>query len=270
MRQAYTDVTVIGDPEIGVIGVSLGFDHCAEHEFGIKGIRYAMGINTGAAPGIDRRRMGLVASSLLIKEFKATATEPAETRIAFNLKDYDEEFFQKRKHSLCTSYKGKLSAAWDDRSFMVRAFSCEERQVLRDVHQAFGAGDLSLGIGKSKPFGNAPLILVIVSRLPQSVLDEIRLSDEDDDALQAASAATGIADLLKSAGKGYFALSPSWARKFTTIETVYPVVYWLNPSQQHVNAHGWFSVETLTQWAEGKGPVIKANRSTEGENGLGR
>lgn len=39
MRKAYSNVFFITEGEKKFIGVSLGYDYCAEHEWGIKGIR---------------------------------------------------------------------------------------------------------------------------------------------------------------------------------------------------------------------------------------
>src|SRR3989344_5348886 len=40
-----------------VLGVSLGFDDCAEHEGGIKGIRDSFGIHLGDLVGYEARRI---------------------------------------------------------------------------------------------------------------------------------------------------------------------------------------------------------------------
>jgi hypothetical protein len=53
---------------------------------------------------------------------------------------------------------------------------------------------------------------------------------------------------------GYFALSPSWK---TNGESKHPVMYWLNPRKQDKVNYGWFTVEQLEQWIEGKGPIPK-------------
>ena len=76
------------------------------------------------------------------------------------------------------------------------------------------------------------------------------------------AAATGIEEVLKKAGKRYYALSPRWAAsikgtKNGEVETKYGVVFWLNPCDQYKNNYGHFTVEELQQWAKGEGPIPK-------------
>lgn len=267
MRQAFHSVDLIGTPPIGV---SLGYDHCSEHEWGIAKIKWAMGVDPVAEPGIARRLMRRPLTKLHILEFKATKTLPAEVRIAFNLNSYTLPLFQDRRRTLCGKMNDTLSAAWDDSSFMVRAFSDEARQLLRDIHAAFGRRDLAIGLGGAQPFGNAPLSLVIASRYPDALAEQLREADEDHDALEAAAKATGITERLTAAGKAFYALKPSWITTFKDMgdgkgapaeRSAHPVMFWLNPRDQMNNHYGWYTVEELEDWTRGGGRVLKASRA---------
>lgn len=64
-------------------------------------------------------------------------------------------------------------------------------------------------------------------------------------------AATRIEEMLKKAGKGYFALSRP--RKNDAGE----LTMWLNPMEQHKYESGWYTIKQLEDWAKDKGPVMK-------------
>lgn len=57
MRKAHNDVDFIFDDNKALIGVCLGYDYCAEHEWGIKGIKQALGIWSGE-PKTERKVFG--------------------------------------------------------------------------------------------------------------------------------------------------------------------------------------------------------------------
>jgi hypothetical protein len=86
----------------------------------------------------------------------------------------------------------------------------------------------------------------------------MKQKDEDRINLHEAAKATGIEEKVCAAlksdfgGKPFYALSPSWKNKQNT---KHKVVFWLNPTDQQKNNYGWFTVEELEQWIEGKGPI---------------
>lgn len=108
----------------------------------------------------------------------------------------------------------------------------------------------------------------------QEFKDALLLSHNDAIALRQASDETGIVAKLKATqahsqagyiegGCRWYALSPRWLsekEKKANI-TKYPVIYWLNPEFQHRTNCGWFTVENLEQWIEGKGPIPKTNKT---------
>ncbi len=69
-------------------------------------------------------------------------------------------------------------------------------------------------------------------------------------------------EIGEEAKKGYYALQPMWASKIKStkdgeIKTQYPVVFFLNPINQNECNFGWFTVEQLLDWIDGKGPIPK-------------
>lgn len=55
---------------------------------------------------------------------------------------------------------------------------------------------------------------------------------------------------------GYYALSPSWNFNKKDFVTKYNVIYWLNPQNQQDISFGWFTVEDLEDWIQGKGKIL--------------
>jgi hypothetical protein len=116
-----------------------------------------------------------------------------------------------------------------------------------------------LGGARIPVFENAGLNIVIASRLPASVQNEMREVDLDAFNLKEAAEKTGIKNRLKAAGLGFYALSPHWREGFLKDrETKHNVVFFLNPFDQHKYESGWVTVEELDEWIAGKGRIIKS------------
>lgn len=284
MRQAHTDVGLIRDEAGTILGLSLGFDYCAEHEGGIGPLKALLGVGAAAEHGVNARLVTKTPEDLAglfyAADFpKGTKTMPPETRLVISPSlrwtDNPEGRGNKTPHlfpqvSPDPKWLPKLAAAWDDRGFSVRAFGEEERQTLRDILLALSDGDLALGLGRALPFGNSPISLVIASRLSADQRATILAADLAARRLQEAAEATGIVERLKKAGRGYYALKPDWVSRFTSLvgregnpadQTRHKVIFFLNPMDQRNFNYGWFTVEELDAWIEGRGPVLKEKAS---------
>lgn len=231
-------------------GVSLGWDFCAEHEWGIKGIRqvFAM-VGDPQQFGITRRMVRAVPDHLRLHDIKKpkgcllVLTSPGFTLPA-NGQGYPFDELSLWKDQ-------SLAAGWDEESFGIFT-TVEHRTHLKSLFEAFQRKDVAIYRGKSGPFANGGLKLVIASKLPQEILDDMCRVDEDGYNLLAAAKATGIEEYLKSKGKRWFTLSPRWANEGKT-----EVRFWLNPYDQQIYNCGWYSVEDLRLWGDDQGPVLK-------------
>lgn len=254
-----------------VVGINLGADCVSEHEWGIAKIYRAFGIPEKKTDGVKSRTITQLPPGFHLSEVKGiqprqrgrlTQDDRVDLMLSFychwdESKRGDTSYPEKETRSMCSGKDNfEMGSAWDEGSFAVR-MPLEKAKVLRDIYAAAESNDLAIWRGGGGLFQNAGLCLVIVSRLPKEVFEMQAAQDADQEKLRIASEATGIEDYLRKCKKGFFALSPRWAKDIQSGEngTQYPVVYWLNPMQQGENNYGWFTVEELMQWVEGKGPI---------------
>lgn len=254
------------------VGVSLGADYCAEHEWGIEKLHNAWGI-----PYTDESKPGLLRRTVTKMPTSYTSFLNIKTPLLLCLSyDFDlktpegtekvKEHYTKKHMELHLS-KGfkdypadELATAWSDSDFGIMA-TAAHKDKLKELDGALRTGNAAMFLGGGQVFQNAGLRIVIASRVPEEGKKLLLDGDLDSFKLKAAAKATGIEDVLKKAAKGYFALSPRWATADDKERTAHPVKYWLNPFQQDQNNFGWFTVEELQQWAENTGPVPKAKVS---------
>jgi hypothetical protein len=257
-----------------LIGVNLSADYCAEQEWGIKVIRRHFGLaDDKSVIGIQRRTITKCPEVVWGKDrwdsepglqFFPGKTKASNMYLMLGRHPIKEADLKDGHFELNSWRDENIGAAWDEGSFGIRVKGESYRGYLTEIYEAFKKLDIAIFLGKTmpgNPFENAGLQLMIVSRIPENCKKVMYDGDVDYNKLQEASAATGIEAELRAAGKSWFALSPSWADRFKStkdgdVKTSYPVMYWLNPMEQHINNSGWFTVEQLRDWAKGTGPVM--------------
>ena len=263
------------------IGIHLGADFCAEHEWGIDGIKKLFGMSTEKTYkpfGIERRR---------IKEFNTEcvyfhkdgdfAVLLVESMLQYTIQDIEKalslkEWLCDRSYDCLHMDDQELVTAWSDRDIGVAVQGQENSLRLERLYKAMKRKDVAIFIGGSDGIiSNAGLNMMIVSAIPKESLDVAKRTDKDIFNLVKAAEKTGIQKKIYEANKGatilnepvgYFALSPRWAKDVTVkSKTEYDVVFWLNPQNQQENNFGWFTVEELEQWIHGKGPIPGKNKT---------
>jgi hypothetical protein len=250
-----------------LLGVNLGADFTAEHEWGIKRLRDLYEIDD-TAEGIERRKIRHCPKEHIL--FDAVRLEKTTwwglISFTYPLSRDEIRLLDRSTVGNCelTPYRiDEITGAWDERSF---GFLTSDESIAREMHTALESLDLCIGLFNGEawnPFSRSGLGLLIASRIPAEVQEQWLASDRDGRALTTASAGTGIADRLKKAGIRYYALSPKWTKDIRgkTTKTQHPVIYWLNPCEQDRNNYGWFTVEQLDQWIVGKGPIPKNGKA---------
>lgn len=279
MRRAHTETGwIIGDNNT-LVGLSLGFDFCAEHEFGAEYIKMAMGIPKVDAPiGIEDRKMtSLRTQSLGFMEYK-TGVSKKDARLSriphalLYLSDNGSfgvtppktardfvSLFEVGFYTDCTSkhYEAErhdLAISWSGRSgFAVHVRGAENVARIKQIHQAMLDLDIALMDASSMGFLRRAMALVIVKNAPVEKLEKLKELDLAKKRLIDAAKASGIEEALKKAGRGFYALSPGWRGH---VEAPENLMFFLNPADQRNNACGWFFVSDLMDWIQGKGPVV--------------
>jgi hypothetical protein len=272
------------DPTGKLLGLSLGFDFCAEHEGGIERLKMEYGVtNRVGVIGLEARQTTRCSPRLAFiektAEFKTFKYNSAKERTAYTRKIRDQlgtkecilvhgwnitnnttnETEIKDIDRQLSLYEDRpIAAAWDDESFAVKVRGEDNRKYLAQIRDAFHQCNIAfLGQTVSSSWiKRSGLLLAIASEMPQSIHDEYIQHDKDQIRLKDAHLKTGITERLKAAGRGYFALSPHWLPK-DHAGSAFPVYYWLNPREQQQNNYGYFTVEQLDEWIAGTGPIPK-------------
>jgi hypothetical protein len=219
------------------VGINLGSDFVAEHEWGIKDITKEFGID-GIGHGLEKRIIKSVSKNLIWKKI-----DNFEGMI---LTWYSDGSFENLKREFS---KG-LFTAWDGSSFAVMSDNPIFINSIREVFEAIQNKDAVIWLGGGGVFQNAGLVIGIASRLPKKITDEWEKVDRDQEVLQKEFEESGIEKVLEEAGCKYFALTPSR-------DTNGKMIIWLNPYEQRKFNSGWFTLYDLRGWSMGKGKVIK-------------
>jgi hypothetical protein len=234
------------------MGVNLGADHCAEHEWGIKGLRSAFGLPGDDVFGIERRTI-----TTLPKYLYQLKVDGDPAIVCAHWPESSEEVGASPhvRGELTPRHGAKFGSAWDEASFGVRVPKGNPVpgigfDYLEALWEAFVKKDVAIWLGGGGVFKNSGLMLTIVSRMPGSLTTRMMEVDTDGAALRKEAEKTQIAEKLKAAGKRWFALSPRWKDSSKK-----EVVFWLNPEGQHLNNYGEFTVADLELWIKDQGPI---------------
>lgn len=245
---AQRDNKILRNDDGTIIGISMAADYCAEHEWGIKALK---------------RKLGLVekpesfADNCLTKPF-TLRTEDAGNFPMFITTSHSEYTDVTRLGTYWNSEGLDFTSAWDERDFFAKAVSEDGKAALTALVEAFERGDIAVFLGGGGVFQNAGLVVAINSLIPQELKDGYDAVCEDRRKIAAAAEATGIAQRIKDAGLRYYALSPKWTFESMQERTTHPVVFWLNPCDQHLYNSNWVTVEDLDAWIAGSGPIPKS------------
>jgi len=274
MRRAMDQVW-LEEPNSPFYGICLGADFTAEHEHGIDKLKQDLGIpkNDLAVYGIAKRQMTCVPENrtLFYKE-----GDTSMFLYGRYVQDFPKTIAEVKKRLcnelLISNQKLKLGTAWDEGSFGIIVEGQRNQTCLEELHSAFLQKRVALWFGGGQTFGNPGLCVGIVDAIPQEHLDALYESDKKYHGLIMESERIGIVqridelNRLYQEGKkwsimdapfGYYALSPKWFEGGThnKRKSQYKVMYWLNPMNQNRVNYGYFTVEELEQWLQGKGPI---------------
>lgn len=264
MRRAFNAKLIYHESKF--LGINLGYDYCAEHEWGIEGLENAFGLNP-ALMGVQRYQNSVIPNGPYCKlqPIEFTDRKTPWVGLYFNAKQYFEMDRKELKKHMPLPFKNaedEICSAWDQNSFAIVVHKTN-KWVINEILDAINRNDLAIGIGaNTNPYSRGGLQLMIVSYMPQEMKDAILESHEDYDKLMKAVKKTNIENILKNANKRYYALSPQWySPNFKPngreLETKHKVIFFLNPHEQSKYNYGWFTVEELIDWTKETGPIPK-------------
>lgn len=244
-----------------LVGISLGSDFTAEHEWGIEGIKESFGISSDPKIfGLRRRLISKVPTEKIY--FKETGTK--SILIFHNSRWFADDLNKTDKHPMIdrelNPYRGDLGTAWDETSFGIYVKDKEGKKRLKQLFEAIQKGAVAIWLGGGGVFQNSGLTIGIVGCIPTDSLQQLFDGDKKIYEADQAAKETGIEEHLKKSGKRWFALSPGSLLKNTKdgdVKTAYKIMFWLNPMDQNLYNYGWFTVEQLKQWAKNEGPIMK-------------
>lgn len=233
-----------------IFAINLGADFVSEHEWGISGLRNALGIKFNAG------FIGCCMSEKFDKKCWQWFNSPEQMIFGF-WNPYQANYVvgpENMPRDL-NDYN-PINTAWDENSFgiMLRKPTVEIREFICELYKA--AQDKGIAImfgGTGSPFGNAGLVIAISCLVPQEVMNRVDEKSAEKNKLTNAMAATGIENTLRYFGKHYFALSPKFKKDGT-------LVFWLNPMEQHLYNYGWFTLADLKLWAQNQGPIMQEKK----------
>ena len=273
MRRAYNNVKLIMDGET-FLGVSLGFDFCAEHEWGTKGIKEKFGIDTNKM-GVDGRT--ITRGDVLFKKDKdlcvLTSRDPwkyrdkkPETTTTKDLQAHDINFYDEKK----------LETAWDEDDFCIASNDPEHFPYIEELAGNFKKKNIVIAYMSSglAAFENASLCVLIKDKLPKEALDEMYFVDKKAKDLVEYEKKIGVTDLKEKASKNYsykgdkyfMACSPRWIdyeneehreKRKKELGTEYDIQFWINYSDDDDN-YGWYIAEDIIKWLSTPGLKLKS------------
>jgi hypothetical protein len=258
------------DAQGSLLGLAMGSDFCAEHEFGTKKLRASFGLPGDEVDGVERRRVRTCPPNLCFIDGKDktilgyspdTLSASETTNASFERRVREGELT--RPGPWYNEDRRNLACAWDERSFGMVAWGKKadfDRNRVREMHLAFQQRDVAFWTNIGPFHIGGGLLFAIVSKLPKDSVDAMLAADLDQKSLLQAAANTGIETKLNKAGRRWFSLSPRWTKDSTVQKdmTAHPVVFWLNPMEQHLYNYGLYTVEQLHLWASNLGPILKS------------
>lgn len=241
-----------------MMGVGLGSDLCAEHEWGVADMQRAFECSF-AQDGIARRRIMAIPNNLQFftgRNYDGIMLEQPKWQST-----YEARFQDLRETTLKRYGDAKepgFVTAWDQSTFGLCAYGPKDdpaRARVRLLWDAFQRKDIALWTSVGVFHLGSGLLFVIVSKVPDEQKEVMLNHDLSQQRLSERMRELGIEEELRAAGKGWFALSPRWTDDQET-----DLKIWLNPTDQRVNNSGYFTVEELRQWIKGSGPVPRTTQ----------
>lgn len=231
------------------IGIALGYDYCAEHEWGIKELKRLCGIPDSSKKnmGVKNRSITIVPPLVFKEDVVKRGTKNlkkdkyailyVERQMSWRTEEENNEHlphvFENWKQDL-TWYgkwnadnpntrgnKDNISTAWDSGSFGVAVMGEKEVEWLKELKTAIEEKRLTIAVVNLKavnPFAGSSLCLLITDRIHVETLDAMYMGDKEYYDRENYEKKIGMKKIIEKHGNknGYNALhhfvacSPKW------------------------------------------------------------
>lgn len=256
MRRAYNNKSIL--VENGEFyGISLGYDFCAEHEWGIDGIKRKFGMDDKLM-GAEARKMSK--GSVFFKEDdKLSVLTTEEPYKGF---DKLEDVKGLLNYDIQHMYSD-FETAWCESGFCIATSNPENFPYFRELKEAFDNNNIVIAsVGKMLAFENLSLCLLIYDKLPQETKDAMLFADNKSEKLKEYEENIGITKLKVTTRNGYknekyfCACSAKWInyedaeareRRKKEMNTEHDIMFWVNYSDDDDN-YGWYTAEEIIKW----------------------
>lgn len=302
MRTASQDygIIVIDDK---FIGIALGYDYCAEHEWGIEKMRESFGIPKSNKDnlGIKNRTITKCVDNLIFKEenfkgskcailytgYRYNSYEESLKNIPYGLNDYKNTIlwrieYDKKHPSKHREPKDSILTAWDESSFGIGVIGEKEVGYLKELYEALKNNNVSIAfinLMPKNPFSNSSLTLLITDRVPQEALDGMYAADKEYYDREEYEENIGMKKIIKKHGNenGYnglhyfIACSPKWIdyKDSKNREKRKKELKTKYDIQYWINYsddddnHGWYTVEQIKEWLTGNKKLTEIVKKTK-------
>lgn len=246
MRRAYNDYGLI-EIDNKFIGVSLGYDYCAEHEWGIKDIKRICGIPEPTKNNMGVKSRTITKCPTLI--FRHGSYQGAKHALLFtgvswrsdeenakytprDFENYPEQILSdvewdikwnrdKRNKNRQRELREPVITAWSDGDFGIAVLGDKESEQLAELYEAFKACNITIAVTNLRaknPFAGSSLCLLITDRIPQETLDQMYAADKEFYDREDYEEKIGMKEIIAKMGNknGYkklhyfMACSPKW------------------------------------------------------------
>jgi hypothetical protein len=271
MRRAFNDIKIIKD-DTTFYGVSLGYDYCAEHEWGTKKMKDKF--------GIDSTKMGVNGRSItkcdvmFMKDYNLCVLTSRKPWFSWQKPKENITVKDLLSHDIQYMYND-FECAWDEEDFCIATKNKDNFKYLEELNEAFNTKNIVISFIKSDlpVFANSSLSILIKDRLPESVTESMYSVDKSAIDLVEYEAKIGITKLKEETrGNGYkgdkyfVACSPKWIsyddakyreKRKKEMKTKYDIMYWVNYSDDDDN-YGWYKAEDIIKWLSTPGLKLKS------------
>jgi hypothetical protein len=269
MRRGFQNSGFIEENNI-FFGVSLGYDYCAEHEWGK--LRSSFKISDKGL-GFETRKINK--ADVFFKEFENHA-------ILMSLGYKDVKILENKSFKDLITYdlskvnlkEEEILTAWDESDFQILVKGEKAVEKLKILYQAFLDLNIIIANLEGGIFSNSSLSLLILNNLPKENLEQIYNVDKKALDLITYEEEIGMTKLKNDKKGGYnqenyfMACSPRWINYKNTekekqlkkeLNTDYNIVYWINYSDDD-NNYGTYTVEEIRKWLSTDGLKLTSIR----------